>query len=56
MQRQRLLRLTCLLLALSGCGSGELVLVVLLQAKPKERTSLYEQAFLPAVDALKPAE
>ena len=35
---------------------GELVLVVLLQAKPEERISLYEQAFLPAVDALKPAE
>ena len=36
--------------------SEDLVLVVLLQAKPEERQSLYEQAFLPAVDALKPVE
>lgn len=36
--------------------SGELSLVVLLQGTPEEHPSLYEQAFLPAVDALKPIE
>ncbi len=36
--------------------SGELALIVLLQSTPDERESLYEQGFLPAVDALKPTE
>ena len=36
--------------------SGELTLIVLLQCTPEERDNLYQQVFLPVVDALRPIE